>query len=136
MRRARWRARAHKVRSGFAEAVSGPWALADLAASKLLGRAAPSWPTENVAARVKRALLRLDPRLAAQAAPFFLLRTNEGRELLRRIGRGIGAAGAQLLAHLGRVVRAHQLAMQPFHDTRRRRRRHENAVPYDRLEAR
>src|SRR5437879_6719844 len=69
-----------------------------------MGRGAPSWPTENVAARVKRALLRLDPRLAAQAAPFFLLGTDEGREFLGRIGGGIGAARAQLLAHFRRVV--------------------------------
>src|SRR6266852_2225890 len=51
-------------------------------------------PTENVAALVKRALLRLDPCLAAQAAPLLLLRTDERREFLRRIRGGIGAAGA------------------------------------------
>src|SRR5881394_1142761 len=73
-----------------------------------MGRGAPSWPTENVAALVKRALRRLDPRLAAQAAPLFLLRTDEGGEFFRRIRGGIGAAGAQLLAHLWRVVGAHE----------------------------
>src|SRR5438067_876311 len=101
-----------------------------------MGRGAPSWPTENVAALVKRALLRLDTRLAAQAAPLLLLRTDEGRELLRRVRSRIGAARAQLLAHLGCVVRAHELPMQPLHDTRWRAGRDEDAVPDDRLEAR
>src|SRR2546421_12821748 len=100
------------------------------------GRRAPSWPTENVAALVKRALRRLDPRLADHARPLFLLRAHEGGKFLRRISGGVGTAGAQLLAHFRRLVGAHQLAVQRLHDSRWRARRHEDAVPGDRLEPR
>src|SRR5438067_9495525 len=100
------------------------------------GRRAPSWPTENVAALVKRALRRLDTCLADHARPLFLLGAHESGKFLRRISGGERAAGAQLLAYFRRVVGAHQLAVQRLHDSGGRARRHEDAVPGDRLELR
>src|SRR5207253_8599664 len=97
---------------------------------------APRYGPQRMSPRLLNELLwRLDARLADHPAPFLLLGAHEGGELLGRVGGGIGAAGAQLLADLGRVVGAHQFTVQRLYDAARRSRGDEDAVPHHRLES-
>src|SRR5204863_8388865 len=71
-----------------------------------------------------------DAGFSADPAPLHVLGADEGGELLGRIRGDVAAGRLDLGFDLGRVVRAHELAMENLDHRLRRARRDEDAVPY------